>query len=66
MEEKLKLTEERKTQLIARVKQCLDADALNLHDWLKIYNILLEACERERIDTLELMLMESIKEGGEE
>ena len=63
MDEKLRISEKRKEQLLTRVKECLDKEALNMCDWVKIYNIMLEACERERIDAMESLLMESIKEG---
>ena len=41
MDEALKLTAERKEQLLKRVRECLDSDTLNILDWVKIYNVLL-------------------------
>ena len=66
MEEELKLTAERKEQLLKRVRECLDSDTLNILDWVKIYNVLLEACERESANLYEDMLTESIREGEED
>ena len=63
MEDKLKLTEEKKAQLLRRVKECLDEDTLDLTDWMKIYDVLLEACERQSAKIYEDMLTSSV-EGG--
>ena len=66
MDEKLKISEERKEQLLMRVRECLDNGTLNLIDWMKIYDVLLEACHRESVALQEDMLTESIKEGEED
>ena len=63
MDDKLKLTEEKKAQLLKRVKDALDDDVLDLTDWMKIYDVLLEACERESAKIYEDMLTSSV-EGG--
>ena len=63
MDERLKLTEEKKEQLLRRVKQCLDEDTLDMTDWMKIYDVLLEACEREQIDAYESYVAHRIVEG---
>ena len=60
MEKDISLTQERKDQLVMRVKQCLDEGILNLYDWMKIYDILLEACNRDSIETMEAYLEQSI------
>ena len=64
MDERLKLTKEKKEQLLQRVKQCLDEDTLDITDWMKMYDIMLEACEREQIDAYESYMAHSIVEGG--
>ena len=61
-----RLTEEKKEQLLKRVKQCLDEDTLNVWDWMKIYDVLLEACERESAAVYESMRADSINEGDAE
>lgn len=66
MDERLKLTEEKKEQLLMRVKEALDNDVLNLVDWMAIYDVLLEACEREKAETLERYLAECLKGDDEE
>lgn len=65
MDERLKLTEEKKEQLLMRVKEALDNDVLNLVDWMAIYDVLLEACEREKAEVFEQYMVERLK-GGEE
>lgn len=66
MEERLRLTEEKKAQLLMRVQEALDNDILDKTDWLKIYDILLEATHREATAVYEEMLNESINGGDEE
>ena len=66
MDERMKLPEKKKEQLLRRVKQCLDEDTLNVTDWMKMYDIMLEACEREQIDAYESYIAHSISEGDEE
>ena len=61
-----RLNAEKKEQLLKRVKQCLDEDTLNVWDWMKIYDVLLEACERESAAVYESMLADSINEGDAE
>ena len=66
MDERLKLTEEKKKQLLFRVEQALEEDVLNLLDWMTIYDILLEAFERRSAEVQEEYMIESLKEGDEE
>lgn len=65
MEDREKLTQEHKEQLLRRVKDCLDEDALNIFDWMKIYDILLEACEREHAEAYEDLVAGSFKVEGD-
>lgn len=58
-----KLREEKKAQLLNRIKECLDDDVLNVSDWLKIYDIMVEARHREASSLYESMLIERI--GGD-
>lgn len=66
MDERLKLTDEKKEQLLMRVKEALDNDVLSLVDWMAIYDVLLEACEREKAEVLEQYMVERLKGGEEE
>lgn len=65
MDEELRLTDEKKEQLLRRVKECLDNNVLNLVDWMKIYDVLLEACDREAIAVQEEYMRLSVEGGGE-
>lgn len=65
MEEDLKLPEEKKEQLLYRVKEALENDILNKLDWFKMYDILIEACHREELDAQERYLIESISGGSD-
>ena len=66
MDERLKLTEERKAQLLGRVKEALDDDILDKEDWMKIYDVLVEAHEKRAGEVMEKYLMESINGGDGE
>lgn len=60
MDDRLKLTQERKEQLLRRVKECLDDDTLDKTDWLQIYGILVEAHKRRASEVYEDYLKEKI------
>ena len=51
-----KLTQEKKNQLIERVTMVANLDALRMRDWCAIFEILSEACERERVESTEKYL----------
>lgn len=61
----VKLDEKKKEQLLFRVKEALDEDLLDITDWMKIYDILLEACERKSAAVYEEYLTESLRSEGE-
>ena len=63
MDERLKLTEEKKAQLLQRVKEALEEDILDKSDWLKMYDIMVEAHERKANEVMEDYLAHSIVEG---
>lgn len=53
----IELTQEKKDQLIRRVKELLDDNVLKAPDWCAMYDIMLEACEREKALSMENYLM---------
>ena len=64
MDERLKLTQEKKEQLLFRVKEALfEKDMLDMTDWMKIYDVLLNACQREEAEVYERYMEESLKGG---
>ena len=66
MDERLRLTEEKKEQLLFRVKEALEEDVLDKTDWMKIYGILVEAHEREAAAVFEEYMVGKINGGEEE
>lgn len=58
MPEEVKLTEQEKETLLTRVKESIDY--LNGTDFLMIYQILIDACGRERAAIAEKIVMDSL------
>ena len=58
-----KLTEKEKKQLQERMQECIDHDVFILADWMKIYDIMVDALHRESIAKQEEYLAGSITEG---
>ncbi len=58
----LELTQEKREQLICRVTELANNGVLKVPDWMAIYDILLEACHREKIMTMEQYLIDSLTE----
>lgn len=67
MEERLetRIDEEKKDQLIGRIEQLYAEGVLRVRDWIAIYDIMLEACERDKAETLEDILVDSLNEKEE-
>ena len=66
MNEDTKLTEEKKEQLLTRIKECLDDDVFTIGDWMAIYGVMLEARERASRALYEECMIERISGGEEE
>lgn len=58
MPEEVKLTEQEKETLLARVKESIDY--LNGMDFLMIYQILIDACGRVRAEVAEQMMIGAV------
>ena len=58
-----KLDEEKRDHLVNRINQLYEEGVLRVRDWLAMYDIMLEACERERADTMEQMLINCMEDG---
>ena len=56
-----KLTKEQRDKLIQRFKAVAEDDMLNGSDAVKIIDILIEACEREKAAVSEDMMVERFK-----
>lgn len=61
-----KLDGKKKEQLLSRVQECCDKDVLTVGDWMKIYDVLLEACKRDSAATLEAYMVEKLKASAPE
>ena len=61
-----RIDEKKRDQLIMRINQVYEAGAIRVRDWMAMYDILLEACERDKAETLERYLAECLKGDDEE
>lgn len=59
-----KLDGKKKEQLLNRVKECCDKDVLTVGDWMRIYDVLLAACERDCASVAEELMIDSVNGGG--
>lgn len=68
MEEHLqtKISDEHRDLLIGRINELCDKGVLRMRDWIAMYDLMLEACERDKAETLEEYLTETLKDEGEE
>jgi hypothetical protein len=63
-----KITDERFEQLIVRLRQLHAEGTLRYRDMMAMYDLMIEACQRDEAETLERYLTESLKgdvEGGD-
>lgn len=68
MEEELnkRITETQRDQLINRINQLYDEGVIRVRDWMAMYDIMLEACERDKAETVEKYIEECLNpEGGD-
>ena len=56
----LELTQEKKEQLIRRITDLLEQNVLKVPDWCAMYDIMLEACEREKALSMENYLIDCL------
>ena len=68
MEERLneKIDEGKRDQLIRRINELYEGGVLKIRDWMAMYEIMIDACEREKAVTMEQYLMHSLEEGDED
>ena len=59
-----KLDDEKKVNLLKRVQEAIENDALCIRDWLGIYEILLNAIQREEAVSTENYLMGRFSDVG--
>ena len=68
MEEHLneKIDEEKRDQLIRRINELYESGVLKIRDWMAIYDIFIEACNREAANAYEDYMLHSLEEGDTE
>ena len=64
MEEELNkvISEEQRDQLIGRINELYENGVMRMRDWMAIYDLMLEACERDAMETYEEYVAHSIEE----
>lgn len=60
------ISEEQRDQLIVRINELYDNGVLKIRDWIAMYDLMLEACERDSIATYEQIVEASINSEGDE
>lgn len=67
MEEELnkRISEEQRDQLIGRINELYENGVLRMRDWIGMYDIMLESCERDRAETYEEIITGRINDEGD-
>lgn len=61
------IDDEKFEQLIRRIRDAHDEGILKIRDWMAMYEILINACQREEAETMEKIITDRINaEGGVE
>ena len=60
-----RIDDEKCEQLIARIREAHGNGALKIRDWIAMYDLLIEACEREKAEALEDYITEQINSEGD-
>lgn len=61
-----KISEEQLDQLIRRIKELYDMGVLRISDWIGMYNIMVEACARDKAETYESIIINSFNGDGDD
>lgn len=56
------LDEEKLEHLVTRIREVYDNGALKIRDWIAMYELLIDACEREKAATMEKILIDCLHE----
>lgn len=67
MEEELNkvIDEEKRDGLIKRINELYDNGVLKIRDWIAIYEVFIAACNREKAESFEKYMINSISEEGD-
>ena len=61
-----RIDEEKLEQLVGRIREAYENGLLRISDWLAMYEILINACERDKAETMEEYLADALKIDEEE
>ena len=61
-----RIDEEKRDQLVRRINELYEEGVLRIRDWMAMYEILINACQREEAETMERIMMDSFRDSDEE
>ena len=60
-----RIDEEKRDQLVRRINELYEEGVLRIRDWMAMYEILINACQREEAETMERIIEDRINAEGE-
>ena len=60
------ISDEQYDQLIGRIREAHEEGVLKIRDWMGMYELLVDAYEREKAETYERIMMDSFRDSDEE
>ena len=60
-----RIDEEKRDQLVRRINELYEEGVLRIRDWMEMYEILINACQREEAETMERIIEDRINAEGE-
>lgn len=60
-----RIDEEKRDQLVRRINELYEEGVLRIRDWMAMYEILIDACQREEAETMERIIEDRINTEGE-
>ena len=61
-----RIDDEKFEHLITRIREAHEEGVLKIRDWMAMYEILIDACEREQAAAMEQYIMHSLEQEGDE
>lgn len=61
-----RIDEEKRDQLVRRINELYEEGVLRIRDWMAMYEILINACQREEAETMENIIAGRINAEGDE
>ena len=59
------IDEEKRDQLVRRINELYEEGVLRIRDWMAMYEILINACQRDEAETMERIIEDRINAEGE-